>query len=306
MDIDLLKTFLIVRELGHFGKAAETLKITQSAVSLRIRHLEDQLDAPLFNRYRNNLQLTDTGERFVLYAEKIITEWEKARLDIGLRKHSKKVVRFGASNGFCSILLKNCIGPIYDRNQGIALKVITLEEEMLRSRIRDKRLDLVLMYETIRDSDFISVPVSNIELVLVSTTPDMTMEGVLAGDYVAVEWGSFFNTRFLELSSRMSQPILQATEANFALQFLLDHGSSAYLPYRLVQEHLGKTLHTVADAQILDQPIYAIYARSSTCKEQIETIIDVLIENTQPAFSTLEDLLKTFHPAKDQALLAAV
>lgn len=304
MDIDLLRTFLLVREIGHFGKTAEILKITQSAVSLRVKHLEDQLGAPLFNRYRNNLQLTETGERFVLYAEKILTEWEKAKLDVGLRKQSRKVIRFGATNGFCNILLKTCVAPIYDSISQVMLKVISQDEESLRARLRDKRIDIALLYETLRDTEFHSVPVSSIELVLVSTTPGLTMEKVLEGDYVNVEWGSFFNTRFLELSSRMPNPVLQATESPFALQFILDHGGSAYLPYRLVEKFLGSTLHRVDDAPVLDQPIYAIYAKASGFRADIETIVKVLTEHARPTFSSLDDVVTNFQPVVDTPRLS--
>lgn len=305
MDTELLKTFLIVRELGHFGKAAETLKITQSAVSLRIKHLEDELDAPLFFRYRNNLQLTDPGERFILYAEKILKEWDNAKLDITMRKQNRKIIRFGATNGFCSILLKHCMKPIYQNNRDITLKVFSQDEESLRSRLREKRIDLVLLYEALKDQDFVSTPVSNVELALVSTTRGMTQEQVLQGDYVAVEWGSFFNTRFLELSSQMPSPVLQVTKCDFALQFILDNGGSAYLPYRLVEPYLGTSLHLVDDAQILNQPIYAIHARSSPLKNDIEAITSILVENSRPVFSSLDDVMKEFHPV-DEPLLAVV
>ena len=305
MDIDLLKTFLMVKDLGHFGKTAKILNVTQSAVSLRIKSLEDQLQSPLFNRYRNNLQLTETGERFVLYAEKIITEWEKAKLDIGLRKQNRKNIRLGVCNGFCSNLLKSCIGAVYENSSGITLKVSTQDEATLRGKLREKRMDLVLLYEAFRDQDFVSVPVSSIELVLVSTEPGMTLEKMLAGEYVTVEWGSFFNTRFLELSSKMPNPVFQSTESEFALQFILDHGGSAYLPYRLVENHLEGKLHRIENAPVLDQPIYAIYPAASHYRQEMESIIDVLKENARPVFSSPEDVVNTSQPPEEGALLTA-
>ena len=50
MDLALLKTFLSVAESGSFAAASERLFVTQSAVSLRIQRLEDQLGKPLFLR----------------------------------------------------------------------------------------------------------------------------------------------------------------------------------------------------------------------------------------------------------------
>ena len=65
MDIDLLKTFLEVEKTRHFGRAANNLYLTQSAVSARIRLLEETLGVTLFIRHRNNIQLTKKGERLV-------------------------------------------------------------------------------------------------------------------------------------------------------------------------------------------------------------------------------------------------
>ena len=74
MDIELLKTFLELSRTRHFGRAAENLFISQSAVSARIRQLEDSIGAPLFTRDRNNIQLTSAGERFLdLFDELFVT-----------------------------------------------------------------------------------------------------------------------------------------------------------------------------------------------------------------------------------------
>lgn len=72
MDTELLKTFLEVSRTRHFGKAAESLYLTQSAVSFRIRQLENQVGTELFTRHRNNIQLTPAGQTLVPYAENLM------------------------------------------------------------------------------------------------------------------------------------------------------------------------------------------------------------------------------------------
>ena len=82
MDIGLLKTFLEVNRTKHFGQAAENLFLTQSAVSARIKLLEQTLGVPLFTRSRNNIELTPAGARLVKLADSIINTWNRARLEI--------------------------------------------------------------------------------------------------------------------------------------------------------------------------------------------------------------------------------
>lgn len=298
MDIELLKTFLAVRKIRHFGQVAQQMSITQAAVSLRIKQLENLLGAPLFVRFRNNLQLTETGERLVNYAENIVGEWERAQQDISLRKHSDNILRFGARNGFCAYLLKKSLGTVFDNFSDTALRVESLDEESLRSKIREKRIDLALMYEPLKDREFMVKAISSIELVLVSTVQGQTTEAAMQGEYVSLEWRSFFNARFLELSSLMPDPVMQTTDTAMALQFLLDHGGSAYLPYRLVQEHLGSALYRVEDAKILHHPIYAIYRQLSPIRKEIDKTVDLLIENSIPEFSSMKEILKEADPAR--------
>ena len=60
-----------VSRTRHFGRAAEALYLTQSAVSFRIRQLENQL-VNLFTRHRNNIRLTTAGEKLLPYAETLM------------------------------------------------------------------------------------------------------------------------------------------------------------------------------------------------------------------------------------------
>jgi hypothetical protein len=81
VDTELLKTFLEVSRTRHFGRAAEALYLTQSAVSFRIRQLENQLGVNLFTRHRNNIRLTSAGENSCP-AETLMNTWQAARKEV--------------------------------------------------------------------------------------------------------------------------------------------------------------------------------------------------------------------------------
>jgi DNA-binding transcriptional LysR family regulator len=82
LDTELLKTFLEVQKTRHFGKAADNLYLTQSAVSFRIRQLEQSLGVALFSRHRNNIQLTEAGELLLPHAEAVISALQAARTQL--------------------------------------------------------------------------------------------------------------------------------------------------------------------------------------------------------------------------------
>ena len=84
MDIALIKTFLEVAGTGSFVAAAERLFVSQSAISLRIQRLEDELGRPLCTRSKSGAVLTPAGREFHHYALSILKLLEEARLQIAL------------------------------------------------------------------------------------------------------------------------------------------------------------------------------------------------------------------------------
>ena len=66
-----LQVFYTVAKLLSFTKAAETLHMTQPAVTFQVRQLEDHFNTRLFDRTHNKILLTDAGQKVFFYAEKI-------------------------------------------------------------------------------------------------------------------------------------------------------------------------------------------------------------------------------------------
>ena len=69
MDVDEIRTFLAIAETGGFSRAAQRLHRSQPAISRRIGLLEQELGAPLFERIRGRVRLTDAGHAFLPHAE---------------------------------------------------------------------------------------------------------------------------------------------------------------------------------------------------------------------------------------------
>jgi len=72
MEIDQVETFLAVATFGGFHRAAEALRISQPAVSARIRALEDSLGVKLFSRSRGGLMVSEAGRTFRPHAEQLL------------------------------------------------------------------------------------------------------------------------------------------------------------------------------------------------------------------------------------------
>ena len=109
MDSQDLRLFLAVAEQGSFSAAAESVHLTQPAVSKRIARLESQLDARLFDRFARTVQLTEAGRLLLPRAREILREFEN--LSQGIRSLQ------GSVAGTLSIAISHHLGlhrlPVY-------------------------------------------------------------------------------------------------------------------------------------------------------------------------------------------------
>ena len=72
MELDQLRSFAAVAELGHLTRAAERLHVSQPAVSAQIKALEDELGVTLFERVSSGMVLTSAGRKLLPAAEKVL------------------------------------------------------------------------------------------------------------------------------------------------------------------------------------------------------------------------------------------
>ena len=135
MDIEFLRTFLEVTRVKHFGKAADNLYLTQSAVSARIRLLEEFIGEPVFIRQRNNLQLTPIGKKLFYYAENIVLLWKRAKQEIAFADDDKNVISVGCTAGLWEIYLNKWLSLLVTSDLPISLDTrILSKDSLIRNR----------------------------------------------------------------------------------------------------------------------------------------------------------------------------
>lgn len=73
-----IQAFIIISEQGSFTKASKILNLTQPALTLRIKKLEETLGAPLFERSTRNVQLSSMGSVFLPKAKSLLNHYQKS------------------------------------------------------------------------------------------------------------------------------------------------------------------------------------------------------------------------------------
>lgn len=80
MDLDTIKTFVTVANLGNYTKAAEELNYAQSTITSQIQQLEQELKFPLFERIGRKNYLTTGGQEFLPHALEIMHIMQKSKV----------------------------------------------------------------------------------------------------------------------------------------------------------------------------------------------------------------------------------
>ena len=110
MQLDQIETFLAVGTFGGFRRAAEALRITQPAVSARIKALEESLGVPLFERGRGGLVLSAAGRALRPHAERILRAVALARQGVHeLRQAGGGALQIAAALSICTYLLPDVL-----------------------------------------------------------------------------------------------------------------------------------------------------------------------------------------------------
>src|ERR1700742_1788522 len=72
LDLDILRTLVVANDLGGYGQAAVRLGRTPSAISLRMKRLQEDLGSPLFRKHGRGLKLTEAGQTALGYARRML------------------------------------------------------------------------------------------------------------------------------------------------------------------------------------------------------------------------------------------
>jgi len=274
MDIEILRTFLEVARARHFGKAADNLCITQSAVSARIRLLEERVGLPLFDRARNNIQLTAAGSRLVPHAEGIVDRWVRVRQQISVAEDGKTLLSVSGIASLWDDLLQEWLDAVAKQNKKLSLMVDSHASDTQIRRLLDHTLDLAFTWETPSIAELTVQEVARVRLLMVSTIEGQSAKEATKENYVLVDWGTSFASAHAEFFPEMSPPALRAGLGRIAHDFILRHGGTAYLAEAMVAADLvDRRLFTVADAPVVDRNVYAVYRHDNERARDIQSLL---------------------------------
>ena len=161
-----IRSFLKVYETGNFTKAADSLALTQPAVSKHIKSLEDEFGVELFVRSRNKLYATPEGKLVAKYARKMLQLELNMRKDLNNAKKQLSGISVGITHTAESNASAEALAAFAMAHENMKVKIISDTTDKLCGMLKDYRLDLAVIEGRISDPSLESVVLDTDCLVL--------------------------------------------------------------------------------------------------------------------------------------------
>ena len=252
MTIRHMIIFRTVCENGfNSTKAAEVLHMTQPAVSLAIKELEQYYGVHLFDRIGRRLQITDAGKHFLQYAIHISDLFSD--METGLRDwDSKGILRIGASITIGSQFLPRYVKAFTEICPGLDVRVTVDQSERLEQKIMANELDCALIEGIAHDPNIVSEAYMEDHLSVICSR----VKGWKQGQVVSIE--DFQRQRFLlreigsgtrEVFDRVVEqagihitPVWEAMSTTALVNAVINGLGIAVLPHRMILPALRQGL----------------------------------------------------------------
>jgi LysR family transcriptional regulator, hydrogen peroxide-inducible genes activator len=173
LTLKQLRYFEALARHGHFGRAADACAISQPALSMQIKELEETLGTELFERGARQVQITNFGEEFALRAREILRSVDELG-DLVRASHDRLVgrLRIGVIPTIAPYLLPTIIGNLARMNVGLDIHVRETLTPRLIQELAEGRLDTAIVALPVSEPSLTEVALFAETFVLVRPAED--------------------------------------------------------------------------------------------------------------------------------------
>lgn len=155
LPTNLLRSFVAIVDTGSMLNASEKVFVTQSALSLQIKRLEELLQQSLFHRDGRRLTLTPAGELMLDYARKVLNLHDEAVSAVSAG-HFSGPARIGMVQDFAEMLLSGLLAQFAELHPEAQIYSRIAGTAELQSLLERRQLDIVLGFAAVNDANAIT------------------------------------------------------------------------------------------------------------------------------------------------------
>lgn len=289
MELRQIQTFVTITQTESFSKAAELLGYSQSALTVQIRLLEEELGCRLFERMNRRVYLTASGKNFLTHAQQIIRDTEKARASVKEDESSGSLLHIGTLESLCFSRLPKVLGLFRREYPNVPVKVTTAAPNELIGMMEKNRLDLIYILDRPRyDENWIKVTEEEEPVVFTASAlygwgkeRSVSLDDILCEPFFLTEKNENYRREldhFLETKNKNLTPFLEISSTEFIIRMLEQNKGISYLPLFAVRKSAKAGKLTILDIDDIKLTMYSqvIYHKSKWMTKEMGAFIDIL------------------------------
>lgn len=296
MEIRQLQTFVTAARLESFSKAAKLLGYSQSAVTVQIRLLEEELGTRLFNRLGRRISLTAQGQRFLEQSQQILTCICQAAESAKEEGELKHPLHIGTLESLCSSKLPPVLGWFRTCHPKVPIKITTATPGQLYELLEQDRLDLIYLLDRSRyNKNWIKAMEVTDPIVFVTSSGywgerprHICLRDIIQEPFFLTEKDENYRKEldaFLESQDLELIPAMEISNTDFIIRMLMENGGISYLPGFAVKDGIQSGRLIALDVQDIHTVMYQqIFLHKSKWKTRemsafIDKVTETLKEN---------------------------
>lgn len=200
MDINLLKTFMILANTKSFSKTAELQHVVQSTVTARIQELEKLCGKQLFVRNNHKVEVSKAGMTLLPYAERLVKLYDESRVKLDSMDYYEGRLVLSSVDSIWRYVLKSTLGEFLTMYPNISIRAITGHSADINQSLVDGVVDIGFVYSPPRLQRFEVIKCHEDQFVLVvspnhelSELANIDVQKLSSLDLLFMNWGGAFS-----------------------------------------------------------------------------------------------------------------
>lgn len=291
MEIRNLIAFVRIAEVKNFSKSAQLLGYSQSAVTMQIKQLEQELNAQLFERIGKQVKLTQAGERLLPYALEILNTVQKAQSMVQENEQITGHLRIGTCESYVIGMLPQVLTEFQKQCPKVEVQVQTGSTTDLTQRLRQNDIDLLFfldqklyfpewikVFERPEHSFFVASAKSKL-----AAEKHISIETLLQEPLFLTEKGISYR---YAMEQRLAErgfalhPFLEIGNTDVITQFVLQNKGISFLPNYVVKPYIQSGELVKLDTECPEITMWSqlVYHRNKYITPQMKRIIEIMTQ----------------------------
>lgn len=291
MEIRNLTTFVRIAEVRNFSKVAEELGYSQSAVTMQIKQLEEELNVRVFERIGKRVKLTAAGERLLPYALEILESVNKAEHIAEDPGKIEGKLRIGTSESYVTSVLPDIMTEFNEKYPSVEVTTRVAFVSDLVDMLKRNDIDILNFLDVrLNFPEWVKVceKPERILFVASSASPlakekNITFERLLKEPMYLTEKGVSYRYAMEQLLAEKGyelHPVWEVGNTDVITRILLKGKGVSFLPEYVVRDYIKKGRLVALDTECPEITMYSqlVYHKNKHVTPQMRAFTEVLAE----------------------------